>query len=158
VVFAFFACFGSGSVVTVHLDYRLRADYGAHSAARTVAVICLGGKVPVPVGFLRDDNAASWAGCNTQAAALALFGINSYFTSHLCDYAQLCFWFAKKDSSRLDCSCKAKRQPASLYNRDARGKKRVLFSDWPDFIIPAMVFEVRYPFPFYLYAILIEIA
>jgi hypothetical protein len=117
----------------------------------------LSGKVPVLIGFFRDDNAASRARCNTQAAALALFGINSYFTSHLGDYAQLCFWFAKKDTSRPGCSCKAKRPLALVYNRDARGKKRVLFSDWPDFIIPAMVFEVQYPFTFYLHAILIEI-
>jgi hypothetical protein len=159
VVFAFFACFGSGSVVTVNLDYRLRADDGAHGAARTVAVICLGGKVPISVGFLRDDNAASRAGCNTQAAALALFGINSYFASHLGDYAHLSFQFSsKKDFSRTRLFCKAKRQPASVYNRDAKGKKRFLCLILVDFLIPSLVFEVWYPSPFNPYVILIEIA
>jgi hypothetical protein len=56
----------------------------------------LGGKVPVPVGFFRDDDAVSWAGCHTQSAAFASFEINCYFACHLGDYAQLCFWFGSQ--------------------------------------------------------------
>ena len=66
----------------MYLDYRLRTDNSTHSAAGTIAVVCLRGEVAVFVGLLGDNDAILRAYYHTQAATLAPFGTNSYFTGH----------------------------------------------------------------------------
>jgi len=75
----------------MHLDCCIWTNYGAHSATSAVSVVCpldyvrdrLRREVTGFIGAIRDDYAVPWAYGYTQAAALAPFDVNSYFTSHL---------------------------------------------------------------------------
>lgn len=51
-------------IIAEHLDYRFRTDDGAGGTARTISVVCLGGKVAVSVGFFGDDDAVFRANFN----------------------------------------------------------------------------------------------
>jgi hypothetical protein len=76
-------------IVTKHFDYRFRANNRTNTAARTIGIICLGGKVTGLVGFLGYDDAVIRTNHNTQAAAFTPFGIDYYFACHRNKYVSI---------------------------------------------------------------------
>jgi hypothetical protein len=69
-------------VFTIYFDCGVGANKCACGTAGTIGVACFCGEVTAFIGLFREGNAALRAYCNTQAAALAAFGIDYYFASH----------------------------------------------------------------------------
>lgn len=134
----------------MYLDYCLRTDNGAHSAACTFGVVCLRREETVFIGVIRDDDAVFRTYHCAQAATFAPFGINNYFTSHLRFlHCVLCkvgsrfrsvflFSIFLLDFSRDGCACKVKRRLTTLNMR---------LQTWNDAFYPANGLTLSFVIP-----------
>ena len=100
------------TVIALHLDYCFRTDNSAHSAARTLAVIGLGGEISVFIRTLGYDDAVFRADYYTKPTAFASFSVDYYFTSHLLisfNCSLMPFGeFKQPDFNTVECFCKGK--------------------------------------------------
>lgn len=104
------------TVIALHLNYCLRTDNSAHSAARTLAVIGLGREISIFIRILGYDDAVFRADYYTKPTAFASFSIDYYFASHLlisfnCSLQRLQIPFCEfkqTDFNIAKCFCKGK--------------------------------------------------